>query len=86
MSEIPLYRGGLVTRFIYLCLISRPESNTEEKKRTMFISHQVFLSRFAEVDSPTNLSTYRLLLPIQRASCQICAGIDFCKTTFQNFV
>ena len=38
-------------------------------------------SRFAQVDSCTNTSTYLWLLRIKRISWRTCARTDFCKTT-----
>ena len=50
-------------------------------KQPVFISHQVFYIRFAEVHSPSNLSTDPLLLLIRRINRRICGGVDFCKMT-----
>ena len=46
------------------------------------LSHKkCFWSRFTEVNSPTNPSTYPLLLLVRRISWRNWGGIDFCKRT-----
>jgi hypothetical protein len=53
--------------------------------RATVLSHtKRFQSRFAEVDSPKNPSTYPFLFLIKRKERRICVGIGFSKMTMKT--
>ena len=78
-GQVRLEVGALQVQEILLHL--------DQALRVRVSSHtQCFQRRFAEVNSPTNPSTYPSLLLIQKTSGRICVGIDLWKRLGKHWV